>query len=240
MEHSILLENIALSSLSPEALVSLQSSVRAAVANVSSIPVDYISVPVLTSSAQPSPAASPLVKKFKIAAKSAEGILAHYSIIGLSSVILSALNVSTEDSKNGSVLAAICSSRLNVNNGSVLLNAIRVQASSSSSSLLLSSLLLNATISKVTVTVVPVAAPSVSPTVAPSPTSAGASSSSNSDQVGLYIGIAVGIFVAFLAIAGLYFLWMKYSRQSTKVIAIQKEPETPDRVVIPVNEGVAV
>ena len=203
----------------------------------------------------------PHLQKRKLATQSEKGIVASYSIIGLSSAIFAALNVSMEDSKNGSVLAAkICLSRLNTNNGSVLLNAIRAQVSSSSSSSsdsnggtsLLSSLLSNTTVSKVTVTVVPVAPPTISSPVkvgiAPSfpPSNSASSSSGGPDLVSLYVDIAVAIFTVIVpvVIAFSYFISKKTPQSVTQAKSFQSEATaSPDRVVVAFNasgDGVAV
>lgn len=193
--ESISLNNIALSSLSAEAIIILKQSVRAAVANVTSIPITFTSQPDLKSLPSPN-----VIRNALMNSALHSGIVATCTIIGTSTLIYTALQVQSNFSGSGDdVIATICSSKLNAHNGSILLEAIRrevvIGANASSSVVNLRMSLANVTTAGVTVVAVsPTLAPSTGAplaTVAPSSPSVSRNQSPTL-SIGGYAGIVVG------------------------------------------------
>ena len=248
MQQSLTLLNIALSSLTAEFLGILQSSIRAAVANITSIPIEYISTPILSSLSTP-PQRSLLSLSFLqdvvvavlnrnnlVDITSTEvGVVATYSIVGPTSVINAALNTTSGESS----LASVCSTRLSAHNGSALLTSIKAEVRRSASAVALLTLLANTTIAKITVVLVPPVSPSASPVQVSQPptyppTNTALGTSSDSSNTGLYVGVAVAAaVVATLLIVGSYFLLKKYRT----VAAVPKDSTNSSHVIIEYNSS---
>ena len=249
MQQSLTLLNIALLSLTAEFLEILQSSIRAAVANITSIPIEYISTPILSSLSTPPQrsllslsflqdvVAAVLNRNNLVDITSTEvGVVATYSIVGPTSVINAALNTTSGESS----LASVCSTRLSAHNGSALLTSIKAQVRRSASAVALLTLLANTTIAKITVVLVPPVSPSASPVQVSQPptyppTNTALGTSSDSSNTGLYVGgvaVAAAV-VATLLIVGSYFLLKKYRT----VAAVPKDSTNSSHVIIEYNSS---
>ena len=245
LQESITLESLRFSMLTLNDKIVLQQSIRAAVANVTEIPISFISTPNLSSSVSSldtvdshlratrsgSMTQTHSIKSQPRSVKLTGGVIATSSIIGdrdrINTALHHANSLPVNSSASGDNLAGLCSVILNSNGGNTLLSAIRIQVNNvktnnstetSVSSLL--TLLANATITKVTVLVLsPTAAPSRGP---PTPGEEKPSStpepSPSSLNIGEYIGIALGAVV--FVLSGGYLL---YKRWFCKSSAIQKE-----------------
>ena len=233
LQQSITLQNIVLSSLTADAIVILQVSIREAVADVTSIRINFISTPILSSSAAQRPPVlqvstlhedSALRSRKNVVQTSAnEGIVASYSIVGPTSVLITALNPTFGSSNSSSELAALCAARLSAQNGSLLMTSIKTQVGRNSSTLL--TLLANTTVAKVTVVVVKSAPPSPMKYPTASPSNVRIDNSSDSSTLGFYIGIAVA--VAFIVVAVLTGYWYLRLRKSSTVIATFSTDPSP-------------
>ncbi len=231
MQGSITLQLVALSSLTTDAIALLQSSTRAAVANVASIPIALVSTVELTSYGTQD-TVSVSRSKINMGTTSVDtGIVASYSIEGPISVISDALN--TSNSETG--IASTCAAQLNAKNGSALLTSIKAQVGSSSVAAVLLTLLTNVTIAKVTVlAVIPSTSPSATPVKVNSPnapSTALSGSSSSSLNMGLYIGIAVTIFIILTLLAGTLYLRMK-KRLAIQVLKESEPPANASHVIL--------
>ena len=228
MQGSITLQLVALSSLTTDAIVLLQSSTRAAVANVASIPIALISTVELTSYGTQD-TVSVSRSKINMGTTSVDtGIVASYSIEGPISVISDALNTSNSETD----IASACAAQLNAKNGSTLLTSIKAQVGSSSVAAVLLTLLTNVTIAKVTVlAVIPSTSPSATPVKVDSPNAPSTALSDSSLNMGLYIGIAVTIFIILTLLAGTLYLRMK-KRLAIQVLKESEPPANASHVIL--------